>query len=266
MYVLLYSPPRTLPRSANGHQNCPGVPAPRRFGDSVSTTVPQRQDGCEVQNACDDRLDPREFEELVRGAISLDPAHSIESEMAVMLSGRLGMRAGEIAHITEEWVDWRDEMIYVPRHQPCQKGSDGGVCGYCRQLSRSMIERDDDLELGDVPLDSVMWQPKTESGARSIPFGHDTRTKITMQRFFETFDGWSKSRTGVNRKVERAAMNARVVDPDDVYPHALRATAATNLASDLRAIELQSMFGWQKIDTARKYVRISGERLRSSLG
>lgn len=232
---------------------------------STSVPTPVNATGDDVQHAADDRLEPREMEQLFRGAIRLDPAHSIEAEFAIVCSGRLGMRAGEIAHLREEWIDWRECMIHVPRHQRCQKGRDGGVCGYCKQLAQSIIANNPDLD-ENTDVGEIMWQPKTRAASRAIPFEHDTRAELVLERFFETFNRWSKSRTGVNRKVNRAALRARELDPDGVYPHCLRAAAATRLASDLTAIELQSMFGWATIDTARKYVRISGQRIKKSLG
>jgi len=46
---------------------------------------------------------------------------------------------------------------------------------------------------------------------------------------------------------------------DEVYPHALRATAGTHHAyRGLSTIALQSLMGWEQIDTARKYLRVSG--------
>lgn len=232
----------------------------------MSVSLPQRQEStADVQNAADDRLEPREFEELVRGAIQLDPAHGLEAEFAIMCAGRLGLRAGEIAHFREEWIDWRDGIIEIPRHVPCDKGRDGGPCGYCKQLAEGIIENHDELEPGDVAIEDIMWQPKTPAAVRSVPFHHSPRAEVTLERFFETFDRWEKSRTVVNRKTERAALKAHVIRAEDVYPHALRATAATHLASDLKSIELQNMFGWEKIETAKKYVRISGERLKKSL-
>lgn len=234
----------------------------------MSLSLPQREDSTDdIKNAADDRLERRGLEQLLRGAISLDLGFSLEAEFAIMMSGRLGMRAGEIAHITEEWVDWRDSMIRVPRHYDCEKGKDGGVCGYCRNLAKGMIGSRDELGPEDLPeVEAAMWQPKTEAAARPIPFDQSVRVELVMERFFEHFGQWTLSRTGVNRRVAKAARAANGIDEADVYPHALRATAATGLASELTSIELQSMFGWEQIETAQKYVRISGERLKNSLG
>lgn len=57
-----------------------------------------------------------------------------------MLPGRLGLRAGEFAHIDEEWVDFYAGMIEIPEQDPCTNGEDGGPCGYCRSLAKSVAK------------------------------------------------------------------------------------------------------------------------------
>lgn len=50
------------------------------------------------------------------------------------------------------------------------------------------------------------------------------------------------------------------VNEEDIYPHALRATAATEMALyDISAAALSSIMGWSDISTARAYIRASDE-------
>ena len=79
-----------------------------------------------------------------------------------------------------------------------------------------------------------------------------------MEMFFETRDVYPHSRVSINRRVDRVA-EAAGIDPSSVYPHALRATAASFHAyRGLTAVPLQSMMGWRQLSTAQKYIRKSG--------
>lgn len=86
-------------------------------------------------------LDAYEFEFYVEGARRIeDPLRSLEAEFVAFAAGRLGLRAGEILHIQEEWIDWRRRRIAIPYHEPCNKGKGPGCCGYCSQQSRQKAE------------------------------------------------------------------------------------------------------------------------------
>jgi site-specific recombinase XerD len=75
------------------------------------------------------------------------------------------------------------------------------------------------------------------------------------------------SRGVVNRRVSRAAeATDGAVDPDDVYPHCLRATAASYFAArGLSAMDLKALFGWSQFSTAIAYIEESPERLADAL-
>ncbi|QLG61108.1 tyrosine-type recombinase/integrase [Halorarum salinum] len=65
----------------------------------------------------------------------------------------------------------------------------------------------------------------------------------------------------MTRVAEEAGM-----DRSKLYPHALRATAATYHAyHGLPATALQSFMGWGKISAANKYVRLSGKQTAKAL-
>lgn len=214
--------------------------------------------------SADDRLEPREFEQLLRGAMRLDGEFAVQAEFAILAAGRLGMRSGEIAHLREEWINWRERMIEIPRREPCSKGLDGGVCGHCKQLARQKVDCGEDREL-DVVL-ANMWQPKTYAASRAIPFGHDARTELALERFFEYYGEWPISHNGVGRRIKRACRSAEEIDENDVYAHCLRATAATfHAGRGLRALQLQALMGWADLSTAQRYVRMSGEAVKSAL-
>lgn len=86
-------------------------------------------------------LTDREFELFVRGAQSIEcDLRSQETEFIAFVLGRLGLRPGELCHIHEDWIDWRRRMIEIPKHDPCTKGKDGGLCGSCKQAVRQKVD------------------------------------------------------------------------------------------------------------------------------
>lgn len=105
-----------------------------------------------------------------------------EARLVIFLAGRLGMRVGEIIHMKESWVDWRNEMIRIPLQQDCDKGKDGSTCGYCMQNAEQMAEirrkwkdngellddhlRKIDGEITAEDIEPYMWSAKTESASR----------------------------------------------------------------------------------------------------
>lgn len=217
-----------------------------------------------VRHSKDDALDRREYELLLEGCYRLDGYYALQCQFVVLVAGRLGMRAGEIAHMTEDWVDFRRRMVVIPRHEPCTDGRDGGPCAYCRKNAQQRADHDEDVTYEDAL--SRMWQSKTDAAAREIPFDSHPKVEIIIERFFERFDAWPASRQSINRRVDKAARHADELDEEDVYPHCLRATAATRLAArGIDIFSLQSMLGWATLSTAHRYVSSSGERTAQAL-
>jgi integrase len=86
-------------------------------------------------------LSEREFERLLQAIERIDdPWYREVTRFIVIVSGRLGLRAGEIAHMHEDWVDFREGIITIPDQHDCTKGEDGGPCGYCRSLAKSVVK------------------------------------------------------------------------------------------------------------------------------
>jgi len=237
-----------------------------------------------VRNSKEDALSDREFELLVEGTYRMKDYYDLEARLVVFLAGRLGLRAGEIIHLRDSWIDYRRQMITIPEHQHCEKGRDGGVCGYCRQNARQMARIRTQWRLDEIYEDELltvepghrvtpdavideeqmldrMWSAKTPAAAREVPFDAAPRAAIVLERYFDRFDRFETSKSGINRRLNKAAELADELDPDDVRPHGLRSTAASHWAGrGLATIPLQSMFGWVKLATAERYVASSGER------
>ena len=98
-------------------------------------------------------LDDREFELFVEGARRIDcDLRSLESQFLAFVGGRLGLRPGEICHMQSDWINWRRRMVEIPLHEPCEKGKDGGICGYCRQNAEQRVEYNS-LSLAEARLE-----------------------------------------------------------------------------------------------------------------
>lgn len=213
----------------------------------------------------DAALDDVEFELLLEGAARLDEYYSLQAQFAVLVLGRLGLRRGELTHMRESWIDYRNQMIQIPRQQDCHGARDGdGICGDCRQLAEQRAELNEGLSLDEAI--AMQWSSKTDAAARDVYFGHSPRLELFVERFFDRFDEWPVSGTGVNRRLNKAAERADRLDPDEIFPHALRATAATKLAA--QGIEMHSLlqhFGWVEPSTAEVYLSRNGKNTARQL-
>lgn len=211
-----------------------------------------------------DALNEREFEALMTAAERFEHPYDIETRFVLTVAGRLGLRAGELAHMRETWIDWDRDKIEIPHFQACEKGMDGGICGYCRKQARQQVRK----RGGEVSLKEALsnrYSPKTATSARAVPFGFDDDVKEVVEEFFWHYDRYPKARVSINRRVDDALLEAGM-PKDRTYPHALRATAASwHAYRGVPAVALQSLFGWRQIETATKYIRMSGSATAKAL-
>lgn len=222
---------------------------------STYTSGPQKRGPTNtVRHSKDDALDEREFELLLEGASKMDDYYGDQAMFACLVLGRLGLRRGELTHMRESWVDWRQEQICIPLQEDCHGERDGdGPCGMCRQLAQQRVDHNDDLSFEQAL--GEQWRAKTPAAAREVYYGFDARTRLHVERFFDKYDSWQWAAAAVNRRVKRAAEHADGLDPDDVYPHALRATASSYHAGrGLETLSLMQMMGWAQLSTAEVYV------------
>ncbi|WP_311170658.1 site-specific integrase [Halobellus ordinarius] len=222
-----------------------------------------------VRHSKADAVDDREFERLLEGARELGESqyyYEPDPVFTVYVLGRLGLRRGELCHLREDWIDWREQMIRIPEHDSCRMGKDGRQCGYCRQLAKQRVEyAEDDAELDTETALEWMWVPKTKAAAREIYYGWDPRAAMYIERYFDSpeYSRYEASGAAVNRRVKKAA-ELGGLNPESIHPHALRATAATfHAARGLAPTALMQMFGWANLDTAEVYIgRNSGNTAR----
>jgi len=215
-----------------------------------------------TRHAHEDALTEQEFEQLLDGAKQLRPPPNLETMFVILLTGRLGLRIGELAHIKRSWVNFETGLVSIPSIEPCTKGRDGGLCGYCRRQTRRIAEREASVDL--EALRTEYWQPKTAAAERAVPFEFSARVANIIAAFFEAFVEWPYSVHTARRRVSIAAAVASLAQR--IYPHCLRATAASAHAyRGLTVPALQAMMGWAQIDTAEKYIRLSGGRTKQAL-
>lgn len=229
----------------------------------------------------EDALEDIEFERMFRATDDLKPYYGEQAEFLMLILGRLGMRRGEVAHMREDWIDWRKKSIIIPYQQDCHKARDGnGICGACRQLAGQRAETrnsnmiddwyrglqdDDRIEPGhDVQpsefytsgdFEDRMWVAKTDAAAREVYFGFSARIELYIESFFDKYDAWPLSAQAINRRVNRVAEHTDGMTKEDVRPHSLRATAATHNAG--RGLDMEGLmqhFGWANYTTARVYL------------
>jgi len=226
--------------------------------------------GSDVRHSKEDALDEREFELLLEGARELAQSpyyYDPDPMFIVYVLGRLGLRRGELVHLREEWIDWRNKMIRIPDHDPCDHGKDGSICGYCEQLARQRVEYAD----GDLSMEEArrwVWVPKTEASARDVYFGFSARAEMFIERYFASpeYNRVEISGTAINRRVKKAAERADELDPDRLSPHKLRATAATFHASrGLETLSLMQLMGWVQPQTAEIYISRNGQNTARQL-
>lgn len=244
----------------------------------------------ERRHSREDALEPREFEYLVRATHRMKPDQELEGRFALYAAGKLGLRGGEIAHVCEEWINWTERRIEIPEHDNCTKGKrPGEVCGYCRRRALEEMETNNismdeavaaiQAEYSDEVLEELgesgirqaahdlqeevniseeealsrRWKPKTPQSSRHVPFDFDVRVQMCVEDFFDEYSSWQKSKSTLNRRINRIA---ELCEKEiEIYPHALRATAASTHASrEVSAYSLMSIMGWNDIGTARSYI------------
>lgn len=216
-----------------------------------------------VRHSHQDALSETEFQRLVDATEELKHPFDAEALFILVAAGRLGMRAGEIAHMRRDWINYDDSLIQIPRHDPCRDGEDGGPCSYCETQAALAVEHADELTFEDA-IDQ-RWEPKTTTSVRAIPFDFDDFVEAVVLEFFETRDAFPRSRVTINRRVNRA-LEAAEMPEDKCYPHSLRATAASHHAyKGVPSAALQDLFGWAQLSTAQKYLRLSGGATANAL-
>ncbi|MFD1514455.1 hypothetical protein [Halomarina rubra] len=76
--------------------------SPRTTGSQHGFWRDQLVDDGSVANSKEDALSDRQFQLLLEGARRLDAPYANQARFIIFATGRLGMRAGEVAHMSEQ--------------------------------------------------------------------------------------------------------------------------------------------------------------------
>ena len=155
-----------------------------------------------------------------------------------------GMRVGEFTHMKKEWIRWQEGKIVVPQKETCDR--------YCCQYSKhkKIIRKKKKKER--IRIDGL-WNPKTKEGARDIPLVNE-EIKEVLRNWFNNHEGVKMTRIGVYKLLQRVAGRVKILKK--VYPHSLRATFASIMASKgVSAASIQAIMGWKSFATAQSYVK-----------
>lgn len=211
-----------------------------------------------TNTSAENALDRRAFEDLFHAAKGLDEPYRLQSEFILLATGRLGLRSGELVHLKSDWIDTEKHRVNIPAHEPCTNGSDGGICGYCRQLAAQMADTNE--ELGKDEAEELFWKAKTANAKRGVPYNWSDRCVDVVTEFVSEYDSFPVSKSGIDRRVKKCVENCRR-DLDNISPHALRATAATYHASTgMDVWTLQALMGWAYPNTAENYIVNNADR------
>lgn len=229
---------------------------------STSNASGNRHTAETVTHSKDRAIDDFQFELLLDASYGLESMQDLETRFVLLVAGRLGLRRGEIAHMRESWVDWRQRRIDIPEYVDCDMGRGGGPCGSCKQQAKQRAEHNDGVTYEEALAER--WTPKTSMACRSVPFGFSGRVEVVLERFFNEFDRWMYTAQSINRRLDWVA--DRVDKVEEISPHALRASAATYHAGrGLDTLSLQSLFGWACASTSKAYIASSADNLDRQL-
>lgn len=124
----------------------------------------------------------------------------------------------------------------------------------CPRQARAEAGNNDQLTYSEAL--AGRWHPNTAAAARVMPFDTSLRVELCIEEFVERNGQFPKSPSTTNRRLSEAAAHADI--EGRVYPHCLRATAASHHSyRGVTPVPLQGLMGRSDLTTAQKYIRIS---------
>lgn len=208
----------------------------------ISKTKKNNAESREVRHSKKNALTENEF------SLLLSASDDIIDQLYIVATGLEGMRESEIAHMNETWVDFQSKTktITIPEKQECD-------CSSCIGKAKAKALKNGKSKEEIDSITTAFWTPKTKKGARKIPL-RKTALPIFV-KYFGAFHKVGKSRQTIWKHISAIAKKTTITK--EVYPHSLRATAATFWASmGVPAPILQSIMGWENIETANEYVEV----------
>lgn len=213
----------------------------------------------------EDAIEVRAFLQLFIGALRIEyRAQRLRTILILLLAGRLGLRASEIQHLHEGWIDWEQGIIRVPSHDPC-------FCKWCLNSARKKVAHKNEVEPSELSFTNEdvlkyayenQYEPKPNASARVVPFGWSKRITAYLLIYFRENDYISITQQQMRNDIRKAARNTEDVNPEHLTPHPLRATGATFFAdAGLLAKPLRDLLGHSDRSEGRRYIRASGRQL-----
>lgn len=148
--------------------------------------------------------------------------HDLDHQMTTYVLAHTGLRANELAHMTEDWIHWQDERLRVPAEQ-------NG------------------------------WTPKTEHAARTIPVKHPKTLRL-LRDFFKYSAEYGATRQTVTNRVKRVAAETDL--KKKVTPHVLRHTYGTLIAARGATPQyIRQTMGHSDLSSANDYLQYAGTQL-----
>lgn len=150
-------------------------------------------------------------------------------QVLIGLLSYCGMRVSEAIHLRASWI--KDEEIHIPSKMACR-------CWECRKRG--------------------YWKPKSKAGIRALAVPSFLKP-VLLNFLTKSPEGLTMTRQAAWYRVQILAKNAKI---PRIFPHALRATAATLLASKgFTAVELCAYFGWARLEMGDHYIKVSAARI-----
>jgi site-specific recombinase XerD len=165
-----------------------------------------------------------------------------------------GMRISEFLHMQKSWINPSFTYIKIPRLQKCS------ICTSCREKEIWHVHKN--KQTGEVK--KSLWKPKgywsakTSHAKRLIKI--DPSYRDLLKRYFDKYNTIMekyKNRVYCWEMIKKIGLRAGI--KHRIFPHCLRSTNATILASRLNPIELCAKMGWKDLQTALSYVNFSEE-------
>lgn len=211
-------------------------------------------------------LEPDEVKNLLRFAVGVE-----RFVIYNLVYG--GMRRSEVAHMRKDWVHINDHAAKLmgANHIKLPEGRIPCDCETCQRqafwklrrgkkqrtakwYSKKQTEFYQLRNKGELPKLDSYWMPKSKSGSRVIPILNN-EYKRELKIWFKTHDKVDINPLKIYAMVKRVGKLA--FGPEKIiYPHVLRATAATILANNsLSERNLTLFFGWKDSNSAKPYIK-----------
>ena len=186
----------------------------------------------------EDVLTPQELSMLLMAC------HGLKDKVIIFSLVYGGLRVSELKHLRRSWVDLEQSTITIPTRQYCS-------CVECNHIDRKTGKSKEGI-----------WRPKTKRGARTILI-HPTLLPV-LRDFLAVNEKIGLSRVAIWARVKKVARQAHIFR--NIYPHCLRATAATMLALEkISAPSLKYTMGWSSLQAAEDYIKSEMHQAHSEL-